>query len=280
VLDLAQTLDTRATAFENLTLIVPRPMLAGRMAQPEALHGLVLPRDSAMASLLAHHFEALFGHAPRMTFDECHAVADGSVALIVACLRGELERRDAASSGPAALSLIRIRQHIESRLSHPDLSAESVASHFGLSRASLYRLFAPLGGVAEYIRSRRLHRAFFDLAVPGAQGPRVSEGGAPMQPRHGGGLHPRLQDRLRHHPTRGRETALLGSRPSAGGRGKDGATPALTRWMRRSRRRGERVRRPGLTASWRIDAGLVVGHGHRVGDAVGTLGDVKGAEVL
>ncbi|MCW2317993.1 AraC-like DNA-binding protein [Rhodoblastus acidophilus] len=175
VLDLAQTLETRATAFENFNLVIPRPMIDRRLPQPDALHGLVLPAASALTQLLGRHFAALFDCAPRLTLDQCQAVADGAIALIVACLRGELERRDAVIGGADDLSLLRIRQHIEARLDAADLSAESVAGHFGLSRASLYRLFSPLGGVADYIRSRRLHRAFFDLAAATSRGPRVSE---------------------------------------------------------------------------------------------------------
>jgi AraC-like DNA-binding protein len=175
VFDLAQMVETRAVAFENLNMVIPRPMLAAQLARPEALHGLVLPSENLKATVLAHHFRALYDYAPRMTYEDAHAVADGSLSLVLACLRGELERRDAAVSGDAALSLFRIRHYIESHLAQPDLSAETVASHFGLSRASLYRLFSPLGGVADYIRSRRLHRAFFDLAIPGAGKRRISD---------------------------------------------------------------------------------------------------------
>jgi AraC-like DNA-binding protein len=175
VLDLAQTFETRARAFENVTLVVPRPLFDTRLLQVEDLHGLVLAGDSALALLLARHLSALLEYAPRMTLGECQAAVEGTVALISACLRGELERRDADRSVTANASLFRIRQHIEARLSDPDLSADTIAQHFGLSRASLYRLFTPIGGIAEYIRSRRLHRAFFDLASTNSRGLRISE---------------------------------------------------------------------------------------------------------
>jgi AraC-like DNA-binding protein len=175
VLDLAQTFETRARAFENVTLVVPRPMFDTRLLQVEDLHGLVLAGDNALALLLARHLSALLEYAPRMTSDECQAAVEGTVALVSACLRGELERRDADRSVAMNASLFRIRRHIEARLSDPDLCADAIALHFGLSRASLYRLFAPTGGIAEYIRSRRLHRAFFALASTGARGLRISE---------------------------------------------------------------------------------------------------------
>ncbi len=166
VLDLAQTLETRATVFENLTLVVPRPMFDAHLIKVEDLHGLVLPGEGALARLMGRHLAALFEYAPRMTLDECQSVVEGTVSFLVACLRGELQRRDADRTGAAEASLFRVRQYIEARLADADLTANSVAAHFGLSRAALYRLFMPVGGVADYIRSRRLHRAFFDLAAP------------------------------------------------------------------------------------------------------------------
>lgn len=166
VLDLAHTLQTRATAFENLTFVVPRPKLVGRIEALDALHGLVVPRGSVMAGLMGRHLQALAEFAPRMRMSDCAAVVDGSIDLLAACLRAETERRDLASIGGQADAMIRIRQHIDARLSDPDLSIERLQDRFGLSRASLYRLFAPHGGITSYIRSRRLHRAFFDLADP------------------------------------------------------------------------------------------------------------------
>ncbi|WP_407122248.1 AraC family transcriptional regulator [Bradyrhizobium sp. STM 3561] len=160
--DLAQTLETKATAFENVTLVVPRPMFGTHLLRVDDVHGLVLPGSSVIARLLAGHLTALFEFAPRMTLDECQSVVEGTVSLLAACLRNELERGDADADHTIAASpsLMRIRQYIEAGLAREDLSANSIAAHFGLSRASLYRLFAPVGGIADYIRSRRLHRAF------------------------------------------------------------------------------------------------------------------------
>ena len=45
------------------------------------------------------------------------------------------------------------------RLTSPDLDTKMISESFGLSRASLSRLFGPLGGVAGYVRRCRLDRA-------------------------------------------------------------------------------------------------------------------------
>ncbi|MGT2493518.1 hypothetical protein ACU4GD_31100 [Cupriavidus basilensis] len=52
-----------------------------------------------------------------------------------------------------------MRRHVEANLHDPDLSPDSVLASLHLSRASVYRLFEHEGGLAAYIRSRRLRMA-------------------------------------------------------------------------------------------------------------------------
>lgn len=168
--DLAQTLDTRANAFENVTMVIPRPKLAAYLPSLEALHGLVIPGTEVAGALIGRHLQALLEVAPSMMQTECEMAVEASIGLITACLRAEVQRADqgAGTTGEGD-RLIRIKQHIEARLGDADLSGESILRQLGLSRSVLYRLFAPHGGVEAYIRSRRLHRAFFDLTAPGAR---------------------------------------------------------------------------------------------------------------
>ncbi len=228
--DLAQPLETRATAFENVTLVVPRPMFGSHLLRVDDLHGLVLPGSGVIARLLAGHLSALLEFAPRMTLDECQSVVEGTVSLLAACLRNELERveADADHSAMASPSLIRVRQYVEANLGSDDLSATSVATNFGLSRASLYRLFAPVGGIADYIRSRRLHRAFFDLANSDARRLRISE--VARRWRLGTDAHFTRSFKAAYGitPRAAREAALLGVK-----RGSDETSSGtISRWMR------------------------------------------------
>jgi AraC-like DNA-binding protein len=232
VLDLAQTLETRASAFENLTLVVPRPLFDARLINVEELHGLVLPGDGALTRLVAKHLAALFEHAAHLTLDQCQSVVEGTVSFIVACLRGELERRDADRSATADASLFRVRQYIEARLADAELSAGSVAAHFGLSRASLYRLFMPIGGIADYIRSRRLHRAFFDLAATSARNVRVSEVARRWQLGTDAHFTRLFKATYGITPRAARDAALPGTLPQGRADRADAATSTITRWMR------------------------------------------------
>lgn len=54
--------------------------------------------------------------------------------------------------------------HIEQNLEDPDLSVDSLLKAFGVSRASLYRMFEDRGGVRQFIRNRRLLNAVLDIS--------------------------------------------------------------------------------------------------------------------
>ena len=60
---------------------------------------------------------------------------------------------------PAHPRLNRILDCIEAQLCDPALGIDFLLQRFHVSRPTLYRMFRPLGGVARYIRERRLHAA-------------------------------------------------------------------------------------------------------------------------
>jgi AraC-like DNA-binding protein len=230
VLDFAETLDTQATDFENLTIVIPRIMIEQRLDQG-SLHGLVLKADTALAKLLGQHFVTLFQLAPTMTFDECEAAIDGTIALILACLRGELEARDAHDSGMDSISLANIRRYINEHLAETGLSADAIARQFGLSRSSLYRLFEPLGGVADYIRRKRMHRAFFDVISPALADRRISEIARRWQFASESSFSRAFKATYGITPSGARETSIFG-KGTLGNAPHETYQPDLSRWMR------------------------------------------------
>ena len=81
------------------------------------------------------------------------------------CVRPILEPQR-KSGGHVLASFANVRRFIDTHLASPALETDMLARNFGLSRASLYRLFAPVGGVAGYIRRERLRRVFRDITAP------------------------------------------------------------------------------------------------------------------
>lgn len=175
VLDLASTFETRARESETLNLIVPRNLIVSTIVNPDALHGLVIPGTSATARVIGLNLASIIDNMGIMTESELRPMAMAATSLVRALLRGALaETTGAPPSGPGP-SLFDLRQHIEDRLADPDLGIASIAAAFGLSRATLYRLFEPLGGISGYIRRRRLHRAFSALTAHDGRPRRIGD---------------------------------------------------------------------------------------------------------
>ena len=57
-----------------------------------------------------------------------------------------------------------IKDFVEKHLRSPDLKASTLLKEFGVSRATLFRIFEPYGGVRSYISKRRMGRAIFQIA--------------------------------------------------------------------------------------------------------------------
>jgi AraC-like DNA-binding protein len=74
-----------------------------------------------------------------------------------------------------AIVVDRLKRYIEENLASHDLSPRFLSERFRISRTQLYRIFEPLGGVAGYIQTRRLDRAFGLLRNPFSRNRPVSD---------------------------------------------------------------------------------------------------------
>ena len=173
--DLARTVRTATRDFSNISLAVPRALIEPLVIDGDALHGLRLGGGTALGGLLYDHIRGLDVRAPQMTLREAASVAESTVHLVAGCVGPAAEARDATEAGLASALLMRVRRDIDANLGDPDLGPDLLMRRHGLSRARLYRLFEPLGGVADFIRRRRLRRCFLDLASPQLRDVRIAE---------------------------------------------------------------------------------------------------------
>ena len=175
VLDMSMPLQARAQTFDNISVVVPRQMLAPLLASPDAVHGTVLRADTGAGALLRDHLASLLAHAPDLRTDEAEAVMQGTVCLMGACIGPTADARAMAADDIRAATLVGIKRFIEGNLSAATLNAERVCGRFGVSRPTLYRLFEPHGGFMRYIQERRLRRCFTELTSPHASGQRIAD---------------------------------------------------------------------------------------------------------
>jgi AraC-like DNA-binding protein len=169
VFDLSQPCATLSTDFNNVTLCLPRTALAPLVADPDALHGLVLPAASAGGILLTDHLFSLFRAVGRLPMRDAMAVSAGSLAFVGGCLTDATATGGAGRAPYVRAALAgQVRRFIDRHLCDPELGPESVTAALGVSRATLFRMFEASGGVSAYIRKSRLTKSLADLRAPGA----------------------------------------------------------------------------------------------------------------
>ena len=149
-----------------LSFMLPRPLLAPLFAAIENVPTIVVARrETAFGVLIGEHMLALRRGAAQLTQAERHAAAQSLAQLAAGGM-------DCRADNPAPLQRpsqealrAQIKRHIDDNLGAASLNVANLCRRFALSRASLYRLFAPQSP-ASYIQQRRLHRAFAILVSP------------------------------------------------------------------------------------------------------------------
>lgn len=162
--DMTRTIETRTQTCRNVTMAIPRVLLAETDVELDRLHDTVLPAASTAGRLFAAHLRTTWRERHFIAPEETSLVATATARLLANLALPVADRAERESSLSAA-RLMRIRQFIDENFARPDLGPDVICRENGLSRAALYRLFEPLGGVARSIRDRRLFHAFHALTT-------------------------------------------------------------------------------------------------------------------
>lgn len=120
-----------------------------------------IPGTHTLGRTLDALFDDLFDgllSANNLTF----MTLDNIVACLRTALHGDKDDQDVRRFARDAIAR-QISAHVEQNLDRWDLSVNTVLRDFGVSRASLYRMFEEQGGVRQYISDRRLLRAVMEI---------------------------------------------------------------------------------------------------------------------
>lgn len=173
-IDMTRRSALRASDYKSLSLILPRTLLAPHVADLDSLHGKILPSKSPLNEMLAAHIRMLYAQAPSLDYPDMHVVARGTAAMIAAFAGASVDGRELIAQVAAGTSLETCRRMIDANLHDRDMGPELLCQKLGVSRAKLYRLFEPLGGVSQHIQQRRLMRAYRMIVDPTHARERIS----------------------------------------------------------------------------------------------------------
>ena len=143
-------------------LFVPRALVAPAMRVSADVHFRVLRRGDPRAKLLSEHVAHMLERIdtdPQAQFAPTLPILTGLLAVVF----GGTARSPKAGEAASQAALDSLKRLIEHHIDSPALSADLICTRSGWSRATVYRLFQAEGGLARYIRQRRLHWAFREL---------------------------------------------------------------------------------------------------------------------
>jgi AraC-like DNA-binding protein len=175
---LSETAHTISSDFKNFAIVVKRDLVDPWLKDPmlKAVHHP--PANSPLVKMLRNHMLTLRQLLPTLSVEEGKLIAPQTVGMITACLNGHLAESQEATSGVSHAQIVYVKTFIEENLGNRNLSPSEIARLTGASRSKLYRIFETLGGVAGYVRERRLkqavrrlnnsryqHRPVYDIAL-------------------------------------------------------------------------------------------------------------------
>ncbi|WP_133699126.1 helix-turn-helix domain-containing protein [Roseateles toxinivorans] len=163
--DLARPFSIQSDAVDNISLHISRHRLADLVPAMNDIHGFVL-HSGATRQLLLDHLKTCIEVAPQITSAESSLIGEATIQLVAGALQHAKREGINPPSHAGLASLAEIKSFIEEQLACTDLGPDDLTRAFSLSRASLYRLFEPLGGVSAYILDRRLNRALQAITEP------------------------------------------------------------------------------------------------------------------
>lgn len=173
VTDLATPILTKEPAFRHLDLLMPRALLAPLLHDPDAHGGRILSLNDPLVALLGNHLESLLTQAPRLPAERAMEVLTATAQLAACAMNSSVD--ESTAGGVKAALACELRRYINMHLMDTDLTPESLAHRFGVSRATVYRLFESENGVVRYVQRRRLERARIDLSNPSQRHRTIAE---------------------------------------------------------------------------------------------------------
>jgi len=165
VLDLSQRVDTQVSDSDILSFIVPRQTLLAAFDHRAIPGPCVIPAESATGRILANALRQTWQLLPETSAHEAPVVSNLLLGALSGLLSRNRDTRESARTVVELATLEAIRAYIDHHLAKPNLTPDYLCGRFNCSRAHLFRLFAPVGGVANYIRSARLERCRMELRL-------------------------------------------------------------------------------------------------------------------
>lgn len=153
----------RKTATTGFHLVLPVDLFADLGGLPIYCNNVIIGGPRAV--LLLDHLASLENNLHRLARRDLAGVRSRLRDMIFDTITPVIDRNSTDRATNVGL-MTRARHFITEHLGSPDLTVEALCRELALSRTKLYELFESSGGVAHYIRRRRLLKAHERLSNP------------------------------------------------------------------------------------------------------------------
>ena len=162
ICDLRRTLDVQAKTSDTVGLTIPRHLLDG-----VDVDRLPTRLDPARERLLAARMRMLHLSLPKLAATEA-AAATAEMLAVLRRLFDPSAAADVLEGRELDIDLASVAEQVMAgALASPHLSPAMIADRLRVSRATLFRAFAPRGGVMRHVWAMRLQAARAALDQPG-----------------------------------------------------------------------------------------------------------------
>lgn len=160
LIDQSQPYRQKMPSGGNFTVFLPHALVGFK---PGASAYIRFDAASPEGIFLARSAQALFDQLPQMTAHQATGVAGAFAGLVRSLI--DWRQSPLGGEGIREVRLDTARRHIEANLHDPNFRPDDVLRAVGASRATIFRDFAPVGGLARYLRERRLDHAYRALSM-------------------------------------------------------------------------------------------------------------------
>ena len=143
---------------ERVQLLMSRDCFGAVAPLLDAANGVAL--DSPHGKLLADYMTLLESNLSNLTPEDASRLKDAVQAMVEACVAPSADRLVKAGSQINLTLMERVRRAVGKHLRSHTLGPDKLCREAATSRSQLYRLLEPEGGVAAYIKRRRLRESF------------------------------------------------------------------------------------------------------------------------
>jgi AraC-like DNA-binding protein len=165
ILDMSREVTGITPIIDTISLVIPRDVISKHGINIEGLHLQTLNQASVMTRLLVNHLRMLRKEAQYITQNEILDVSKLTIDLVISALQNHI--KTAALTPPRSDNylLFKIKEYICANIQSADLNVVNICTKYHISRAKLYSITAPVGGVSSFIRKQRLHHAYRLLCI-------------------------------------------------------------------------------------------------------------------